>query len=117
MSKLGSLLVREGLLTETDRRMIRRESLGHRGSFARSVLALGLVDEDELAALFAAKTVFKIASKDLGSDVQSDVLQLIPGPILQWFDVIALFKKNGVLHVAMVDPTDLEVILQLEFFF
>lgn len=116
MSKLGSLLVREGLLTEPDRRMIHRESGTHRGSFARSILALGVIDEYELAALFAAKTSYRIASKNLSDELQDDVLGLIPAHILNWLDVLPLKRSNGVLQVAMTDPTDREVIAQLEFF-
>lgn len=116
MSKLGSLLVREGLLSEADRRMIHRESGTHRGSFARSILALGVLDEDELAALFAAKTAYRIAPKNLAGEIQSDAMGLIPPHVLTWLDVIPVRKANGVLYVAMTDPTDREVIAQLEFF-
>ena len=116
MSKLGSLLVREGLLTESDRRTIRRESGTHRGSFARSVIALGILDEHELAALFASKTSYRIAPKNLSGEIERETLNLIPAHILTWLDVMPIRKANGVLFVAMVDPTDGEVISQLEFF-
>lgn len=116
MSKLGTLLVREGLLTESDRRMIHRESGTHRGSFARSVLALGVLDEHELAALFAAKTSYRIAPKNLAAEIQEDAMGLIPAHILTWLDVIPVRKANGVLYVAMTDPTDKQVLSQLEFF-
>lgn len=116
MSKLGTLLVREGLLSESDRRMIHRESGTHRGSFARSILALGVLDEHELAALFAAKTSYRIAPKNLVAEIQEDAMGLIPAHILTWLDVIPVRKANGVLYVAMTDPTDQQVLSQLEFF-
>jgi hypothetical protein len=116
MSKLGELLVREGLLSESDRKMIRRESGGHRGSMVRSVLAMGLLDENEIAALFAAKTNFRIAQKNLSTSIDPTSFGSIPPAMLKWFDVIPVKKQGSLLTVAMVDPTDKEVIEQLSFF-
>jgi hypothetical protein len=116
MSRLGNILVRHGLLKESDRRMIRRESGGHRGSFARSVLALGVAEEGELASLIVSETKFKQAPQDLGAAIQADALGSVPAAILQWLEVIPVTSRRGALVVAMVDPTDREVISQLEFF-
>ncbi|MCX6119343.1 MAG: hypothetical protein NT027_17525 [Proteobacteria bacterium] len=116
MSKLGQLLVREGRLTESDRKMIRRESGSFRGSYARSILALGVMTDQELATFIASKTAFKKIATNLNAEVDQDVVHLIPGPLLKWLDVLPLKKAHGTLKVAMVDPTDREVITQLEFF-
>ena len=116
MSRLGTFLVQEGILTASDKQMIKRESAAHHGSFARSILALGLLDEDELSALFASKTSFRQAAKDISQEMDPGVSGLVPAHILAWLEVLPLSAQEGTLSVAMVDPTDQEAINQLGFF-
>ena len=116
MSRLGSFLVQEGILTSSDRQMIQRESAMSHGSFARSILALGLLDEDELSALFAAKTAFRRVSKDILAEMDYGVSNIAPTHILAWLEVLPLSETDGALTVAMVDPTDQDAINQMAFF-
>ena len=116
MSRLGDFLMQEGLLSASDRRLIRRESSSHNGSFARSVLAVGILNEEELSTLLAAKTSFRRALKDILHEVDPDMGQPVPLHILAWLEVLPLSVKDGVLSVAMVDPTDLDAANQVRFF-
>ena len=116
MSRLGSFLVQEGILSPSDRQMIQRESSVSHGSFARSVLALGLLDEDELSALFASKTVFRQVSKDILQEMDYGVISIAPTHILAWLEVMPLAVREGALTIAMVDPTDQDAINQMAFF-
>ena len=116
MSRLGTFLVQEGILTASDRQVIKRESSALHGSFARSVLALGLLDEDELSALIASKTSFPLVAKDIFYEMDPDIANLVPLHILAWLEVLPLSKSEGSLRVAMVDPTDQDAISQLGFF-
>ncbi len=47
-SGLGSLLVKEGFLTEQDRLTITKTCGQGSWAFAKSILAIGLLDEDDL---------------------------------------------------------------------
>jgi hypothetical protein len=96
--------------------MIQRESSGSHGSFARSVLALGLLDEDELSALFASKTVYRQVAKDILQEMDLGVISIAPTHILAWLEVLPLVAREGALTVAMVDPTDQDAINQMAFF-
>jgi len=116
MSRLGSFLTQEGLLSLTDRQLIRRESASHNGSFARSVLAMGLLNEEELSELLAVKTSFRRAAKDIFHEMDREVSQIAPAHILAWLEVLPLAVKDGVLSLAMVDPTDLDAQNQIRFF-
>jgi Type II secretion system (T2SS), protein E, N-terminal domain len=116
MSRLGALMVQEGILTASDRQLIKRESVNHHGSFARSILALGLLDEDELSALFASKTCFRQAAKDVLHEMDLGVMNIVPLHVLAWLEILPLHIKEGALFVAMVDPTDQDVISQMHFF-
>lgn len=116
MSRLGTFMVQEGLLSTSDRRLIRRESSSHNGSFARSVLALGLIQEEELSMLLAARTAFRRAAKDILHEMDPEVSGVVPNHILAWLEVLPLAIKDGVLALAMVDPTDIDAANQVRFF-
>ncbi len=115
-SQLGAMLVSEGLLTESDRRTVRQISGQGGAAFARGVLAMGLLDENELASFLAEKTRWKIAKKDLFSESNQDVWTIFDSALLQLLEVFPLKRDQKTIHVAMVDPLDLETINQLEFF-
>jgi hypothetical protein len=115
-SKLGQLLVEEGLLSEADRRTIRTSSGSGAGAFAKSLIALGLIDEDELAAFIADRTHFRVASKDLAKESDDHALGVVDTPLLLRLEVLPLKVEGTVLTVAMADPLDQDTIKQLEFF-
>src|SRR5690606_23342777 len=112
----GNLLVEEGLLTETDRRTIKRESGTQGAAFAKSIVALGLLDEDELAAFLAERTPHKLAPKDLSTVTTQAAVGAVDRPLLERLEVVPLDFKNNTLHVAMADPLDRDALAQLRFF-
>ena len=116
MSRLGEFLMQEGLLGPIDRRKVYQESVRHGGSFARSVLYMGILDEEELGALMASKTTFRRADKDITYEMDPDLGELLPKHVAAWLEVLPLSVKDGVLSLAMVDPTDLSVSNQIRFF-
>ena len=113
---LGRLLVKDGFMTELDRRTIKR-SCGHdSAAFAKSILSIGLLDEDELAAFLAENTRYEIAPKNFLSNMQADALTSVDMHMLAHLEVIPLKITDKALTVAMVDPLDRTVTSQLEFF-
>ena len=87
---LGRLLVKDGFMTELDRRTIKR-SCGHdSAAFAKSILSIGLLDEDELAAFLAENTRYEIAPKNFLSNMQADALTSVDMHMLAHLEVIPL---------------------------
>lgn len=115
-SGLGHLLVKEGLLTEADRLLIRRVSGAQGGAFARGVLAIGLLDEDELAAFLAEKTRWRVADKDLSRESRHDAWDTMDRLLVERLEVLPLRQEENTLFVAMIDPLDSDTIEQLQFF-
>ncbi len=100
-SGLGNLLVEDGLLTEADRRTI-RQSCGTRPSaFAKSVIALGLLDEDELAAFISERTMCKVAPKNLADTATGAAIDAVDEPLLQQLEVLPIAFENGILTVEL----------------
>lgn len=115
-SGLGALLVEEGLLTEIDRRTIKRTCGTHGSAFARAVIALGLLDEDELAAFLAERTRWRVTGKDLARESSREAIGALDPPLIQRLEVLPLRITGQTLHIAMVDPLDHDTIKQVEFF-
>jgi hypothetical protein len=115
-TKLGQLLVAEGLLSEGDRKTIQEASGNAAGSFAKGILALGLLNEEELAAFLADRTHYRVAAKDIFSEIDDRALGAIDTPLLRQLEVLPLRLDSNVLAVAMIDPLDRAAIRQLEFF-
>ncbi len=115
-SSLGQLLVQEGLLSEDDRQTIRRTCGSGPWAFAKGVLALGLVDEDELTSILADKTNFKVCAKDLLSEHDSEVFRHMDPALAARLEVFPLRFERETLKVAMADPLDRNILRQVEFF-
>lgn len=115
-SGLGQLLVNEGLLTESDRILIRTASGSQGAAFARGVIAIGLLDEEELAAFLAEKTKWRVADKDLSRESRKDAWAAIDRLLVERLEVMPLRLEGDTLLVAMVDPLDRDTIEQLRFF-
>ena len=115
-SRLGLLLVEDGLLTEADRRTIKRNCGGEGAAFARSILAIGLLAEDELAAFLAEKTQWRVAPMDLLAAAEKEAIDAVDPILMQRLEAIPLRIQDGVLHIAVVDPLDEDTLNQLAFF-
>jgi hypothetical protein len=110
------MLVDEGLLTERDRRTIKRNCGYGSAAFAKSVVACGIMDESELASFLAEKTQNELASKDLQRDTSTEAMGSVDHPLLERLEVIPVEVQGKILKVAMADPLDHDTISQLEFF-
>lgn len=115
-SGLGSLLVKEGFLTEQDRLTITKTCGQGSWAFAKSILAIGLLDEDELAAFFAERTRYQIAPKDFLNHLDPSAIQSLDKRLVSKLEVIPLKKDPGKITVGVVDPLDRSTLKQLEFF-
>lgn len=115
-SGLGSLLVKEGLLSEQDRQTIARTCGQRSWAFAKSILATGMLDEDELAAFFAENTKFEVAPRGFIQHIDRELLDKLDGRMIARLEVLPIQVDWEYIHVAVVDPLDKSTISQLEFF-
>lgn len=115
-SGLGTLLVHEGLLTDKDRHTLARTCGSGGAAFAKGVIDLGLLDEEDLATFLAERTRFSFADKMIEVDPTFDPKSVMPVRLIQQLEVLPLRLEEGVLTVAMADPLDTDAVHQLEFF-
>ncbi len=115
-SGLGNLLVKEGFLSETDRRMIAK-TCGHNSwAFAKAILTTGLLDEDELVAFLADKTHFEVAPRDFLDQIDESILDRVDITLFSRLEVLPIFMDSRHIQVAAVDPLDRDTVRQIEFF-
>ena len=89
-SGLGNLLVKEGFLSEADRRMIAK-TCGHNSwAFAKAILTTGLLDEDELVAFLAEKTHYEVAPRNFLDQIDESVIDRVD---------ITLFSTGSLTHI------------------
>lgn len=115
-SGLGSLLVKEGFLTEQDRVTITKTCGQGSWAFAKTILAIGLLDEDELAAFFAERTKYIVAPRDFLDHIDQSAVQVLDKRMISKLEILPLKRDSDKITVAVLDPLDRSTLKQLEFF-
>jgi hypothetical protein len=115
-SGLSRLLVGAGRISEQEGRTIARESGNSPYAFAKSVLALGIMNDQQLANFIAQKTKHPLARIEPEQDSFQDLLSRLDGNLLHSLEIVPLSLEENQLSVAMLDPLDEEVLQQITFF-
>ncbi|MDP3724292.1 MAG: GspE/PulE family protein [bacterium] len=112
-ARLEDVLVSRGLLTPEVLQQLRLESASSGKSIENLLLERKLIPEQELVQLRAsALGIPSVVLEEKG--VPADVLGLVPEQIATRYKLFPFDLKDNVLHVAMVDPLDVQVIEFLE---
>jgi type IV pilus assembly protein PilB len=110
--KLGEMLIEAGVLDETGLRQALNDQRRWGRTLGRTLVELGLVDEDTLVAVLAKQ--LGIQSVDLGDyDVPPRVLDLVPAELARQHHLVPFAQPMKFLDVAMSDPTNLGVVDEL----
>ena len=113
--RLGELLVEANLITEQQLRMALQAQLIYGGRLGTNLVELDFISERFLAEFLASKLKLPSASPDELEDVPADALALLSGEKAQKYGVIPLALEGKVLHVAMIEPSDLAALDDLAF--
>lgn len=107
--KLGTLLVREGVITAQQLEEAQRVQALYGGRLGTTLIELNYIDADTLASWLSRVSGFPVASRSMLQDVPDESLQLIPAELAEKFECFPLFKDGRRLHIAMANPADLAV--------
>jgi type IV pilus assembly protein PilB len=113
-SNLGELLLREKLITAEQL----KDALGYEKknsvSTSSALVALGYISEEEMAQALSRQMGYPYI--DLSQfEVYPDVINLIPADIAKKNMIMPIHRIRSFLTMAMVDPTDLDVIENVRF--
>ncbi|MCK4645920.1 MAG: type IV-A pilus assembly ATPase PilB [Candidatus Aminicenantes bacterium] len=113
-SNLGELLLREKLITAEQL----KDALGYerknKVSTSSALVALGYISEEEMAQALSRQMGYPYI--DLSQfEVYPDVINLIPADIAKKNMIMPIHRIRSFLTMAMVDPTDLDIIENVRF--
>jgi type IV pilus assembly protein PilB len=110
---LGEQLVRAGIVTAGDVQAALDQIASKNMKLGEVLLQSGLVDEDTLLQ-FLAQQMGVPAVRLRDGVVDPKVVRLLPRPVAEAMQAIALFRVRDTLSIAMADPLHLEQLDELE---
>jgi CheY-like chemotaxis protein len=111
--RLGEILVEQGILSlKTRDRVLRRAEILQR-RLGNVLEDLGLVTGEELAAALANQHGYKTATNLDHFTVPPELLELVPIEVAMQHLVFPLKKEGCRLALAMTDPTDMRICINL----
>jgi type IV pilus assembly protein PilB len=113
-SNLGELLLREKVLTPDQLKSALEVQREKEVPLQTAVVSLGLVSEEEMAQALSRQLGYPYIDLDQ-FEVYPDVVNLIPVDIVKKYMIMPIHRIRSFLTLAMVDPTDLEVIEDIRF--
>jgi len=113
-SNLGELLIREKLISAEQLKSALEYEKKNKVTVGSALVALGLITEEDMAQALSRQLGYPYI--DLGQfEVYPDVIELIPPDIAKKHMIMPIHRIRSFLTMAMVDPTDLDVIENVRF--
>ncbi len=113
-SNLGELLLKEKLLNTEQLKSAEEYKKQNDVAMGSAIISLGLVSEEEMAQALSRQLGYPYINLDQ-FEVYPDVINLIPIEIAQKYLIMPIHRIRSFLTLAMVDPTDLDVIEDIRF--
>jgi len=112
--KLGNFLVREGLITPEQLENALQEQKANGGMLGSNLVKMGYIEEAELMEFLSKQ--FGVPSTDPSKlDVDPEVIEMIPGNIVQKYRIVPISLEGQTLTIAMVDPSNIFIIDDIKF--
>ena len=112
--KLGTYLVKNGIITEQQLREAIKEKRETGQRLVSVLTGLAYISEDKLLAQLS--TLYGMDVVDVDFIIPDEkVLEMIPAEKAYHYEVLPIDRKGRYLTVAMVDPTDISAIEDLRF--
>jgi type IV pilus assembly protein PilB len=113
-SNLGELLIREKLINSDQLKTAVDYEKKNKVSIGSALVTLGHISEEEMAQALSRQLGYPYI--DLSQfEVYPDVINLIPVDIAKKHMIMPIHRIRSFLTMAMVDPTDLDVIENVRF--
>jgi type IV pilus assembly protein PilB len=112
--KLGNFLVREGLITPEQLENALQEQKANGGMLGSNLVKMGYIEEAELMEFLSKQ--FGVPSTDPSKlDVDPEVIEMIPGNIVNKYRIVPISLEGQTLTIAMVDPSNIFIIDDIKF--
>ena len=113
-NRLGELLVRNNLISESQLAKALEDQKVQGGRLGTSLIKLGFVKEEELSAFLSRQ--YGVPSINLHEfEIDPAVIRLVPAEVAQKYQVIPINRAGSTLIVAMSDPSNIFAIDDIKF--
>jgi type IV pilus assembly protein PilB len=112
--RIGEVLVDQGLITESDLMagLEQQKSSGKR--LGECLVELGHTTENKIIDILSAQLdVQHVLLEHI--KVSQDIMDIVPQDLCKKYKVLPIYAQNGVVTIAMADPTDLRTIDHIKF--
>jgi len=113
-NRLGELLVRNNLLTQEQVNKAVSEQKMNKERFVATLIRLKYINEDDLSA-FLSRQYGAPAINLAEFEVDTDVVKLISGDVVQKYHLVPINRAGSTLIVAMSDPSNIFAIDDIKF--
>jgi len=113
-SNLGELLLQEKLLNSDQLKNVLEFQKKNEVTTPTAIVSLGYISEEEMAQALSRQLGYPYINLDQ-FEVYPDVINLIPVEIAKNYLIMPIHRIRSFLTLAMVDPTDLDVIEDIRF--
>ncbi len=112
--RIGEVLIEQGLITEEQLKMGLEEQRRTGLQLGKCLTNLRFISESKIVDILSAQLdIQHVVIENL--TLSRNVLKMVPESIARKYKIIPLFEQNGVLTVAMTDPSNLRTIDHLKF--
>ena len=113
--RLGEYLVKAGKITERQLSLVLERQVTMGGRLGTNLIEMGCLTENELTQFLSKKLMIpSVKAEDL-ENIDPALFRLIPRDMAQKYHVVPIKRERNTLSVALLDPTDFEVIAELRF--
>ncbi|MDG5813827.1 ATPase, T2SS/T4P/T4SS family [Chitinispirillales bacterium ANBcel5] len=112
--RIGEVLIEQGLITQEQLEQGLAEQKVSKLQLGKCLIKLGFITEEKLVDVLSAQLDIQHVVLEHFS-FNSNLLKIIPEEMARKYKVIPLFEQEGVITVAMADPSNLRTIDHLKF--
>jgi len=113
--KLGEILVKAGVLTESQLERALQSQLIFGGHLGTSLIETGLVDEDTLGEVLASSAGVPYAPRHLLTNIAKAAIKAVPKKIAEEYRAVPIKLEGTSIHLAFVNPRDLRALDAMKF--
>lgn len=114
-SDVGALLVEGGVISEQQLQHTLTTAVQYGGTLIQNLIRLEYLGDDELASFLSSKLKLPMAEKTQFDNLPAFITRLVPNDTVVAHRLIPIMLHQGVLHVAMIDPTDRAALEEIAF--
>lgn len=113
--KLGEVLVKEGLITREHLRLALERQVIFGGRIGTNIVELGILTEDEFTKFLSRHLNIQVVESSQLVSIDKEIIACISKEMAEKYKAIPFKKDKNRLHVAMLDPKDINLLDEFRF--